>query len=98
MGAQSDHEKSELTRILRTRFEMPRPPGSKNKKTIEREAAERSRQESLLPAEPFSETAARATAFAAEPTPLPSVRSPAEQNFIEYVAPNGSRWRIENGK
>src|SRR4051812_47338184 len=77
---------------------MPRPPGSKNKSTLAREAAERLRQSSLLPGEPFSETATRVTAAVAETAPLPSVRAPAEQNFIEYVAPNESRWRIEQGK
>jgi hypothetical protein len=72
---------------------VSRPKGSKNKKTVEREAAARAAEKPLIPPEPFSEQSAVVQAH--ETTTKPA---PAAQNFIEYVAPSGEHWRIEDGK
>jgi hypothetical protein len=75
---------------------MSRPKGSKNKKTIEREAAERAAQETLIrPPSPFDEIEAGRSVAEHAPVPLASV-VPAD--FVEYAAPNNERWRVEDGK
>jgi hypothetical protein len=76
---------------------MGRPPGAKNKKTIAREAA----QASLLAAtQPFDASqASRVEAEStSEPTPTLPQAPAAEKEFVEYRAPSGDQWRIENGK
>lgn len=76
---------------------MPRPKGSKNKRTLEREAAARAavgQQQSLIAAAPFSEAESRRDGVDLTPLPPAPVST---QEFIEYSAPNGDRWRIENG-
>lgn len=82
---------------------MPRPKGSKNKKTIEREAALRLAQDkggvqtALIPAVPFSEEEVRGQISEVSPA-AETAASTSGRAFIEYSSPGGDRWRVENGQ
>lgn len=77
---------------------MPRPPGSRNKKTIEREAAAKAAlTPALLPSAPFEDGNPRAEESITSTITSMSPPSQAGQH-CEYPAPNGDKWRVEDGQ